>query len=325
MTAVRPWPPPPDAATARPESSEARTERLIGRLRIVVGAVIVAVAALAVVESWDDVRGALALMEPLDLVGSELLVLLGLGLSVLTWRRSLGEVGSALGLPTASRVYLLGQLGKYLPGSVWALLAQAELGRAVGVPRARGLAASLIAVAVNACTGLAMGVVLIPRVSDRPWAVWSIVILATLCAVALAPPVLTRLVDAGLRVVNRPQLERPVTWRGIATAGSWSVASAICYGLSVWILAVAVGAPAGETLALCIAGVPLAMNVGLFVFVTPSGLGVREAVIVAALSPVLEPSEGLAVALVARFVFTAADLLAAATVFPLRPRPAEAT
>ena len=47
--------------------------------------------------------------------------------------------------------------------------------------------------------------------------------------------------------------------------------------------------------------------------------------IVAALSPVLETSEGLAVALVARFVFTVADVLAAAAVFPLRPRPAGAT
>ena len=105
--------------------------------------------------------------------------------------------------------------------------------------------------------------------SDRAWATWSIVVLATLCAVALAPPILTRLVDLGLRVVNRPRLERPVTWRGIATAGCWSVASWACYGLSVWILAVAAGAPEGETLALCLAGVPLAMNVGLFVLVTP--------------------------------------------------------
>ena len=139
MVAVRAWPPPPDAATDRPESGEARTERVIARLRIVVGAVIVAVAALTVVESWDDVRGTLDLMEPLDLLESELLVLLGLGLSVL----DLAAVGSARSdppseFPTASRIYLLGQLGKYLPGSVWALLAQAELGRAVGVPGRAG-------------------------------------------------------------------------------------------------------------------------------------------------------------------------------------------
>jgi uncharacterized membrane protein YbhN (UPF0104 family) len=313
-----------DAAPNQGGETEAGSERLVGRLRLVVGVVILAVAAIAVIRSWDDVRGTLSLMSPLDIVGSELLVLVGLSLSVLTWRRALSEVGSVLEASTAARVYLLGQLGKYLPGSVWALFAQAELGHAVGVPRARGLTASVIAVAVNACTGVAMGVLLLPHVSDRVWATWSLVLLVALCAVALAPPILTRLVDLGLRIVRRPQLERPMTWTGIGTAGCWSVASWLSYGLSVWVLAVAAGAPQGEALALCLAGVPLAMNIGLFVIVTPSGLGVREAVFVAALSPVLATPEALAVALVARFLFTIADLLAAAVVFPLRPRPAGA-
>ncbi len=89
-------------------------------------------------------------------------------------------------------------------------------------------------------------------------------------------------------------------------------------------LAVSVGAPAGQSLLLCVARVPLAMIAGLVVFIAPSGLGVREAALVAALTPVLEPSQGLAVALLARLVFTAADFVAALAVVPLRTRPAEA-
>jgi hypothetical protein len=62
------------------------------------------------------------------------------------------------------------------------------------------------------------------------------------------------------------------------------------------------------------------MGVGLLVVVAPSGIGVREAIVVAVLAPVLNGSEALAVALVARLIFTLADLLAAAVVVPVRIR-----
>jgi hypothetical protein len=137
--------------------------------------------------------------------------------------------------------------------------------------------------------------------------------------------VLTRLVDFGLRLVRRPAVERAISWQGILAASGWSVVSWVSYGTSVWVLAVAVGAPAGESLPLCLGGMALAMTVGFLVVVAPSGIGVREAVIVASLSPVLDRSEALAVALLARLVFTVADLVAAAVVVPVRVRASGAT
>ena len=44
------------------------------------------------------------------------------------------------------------------------------------------------------------------------------------------------------------------------------------------------------------------MTAGFLVFIAPSGIGVREAVLVAALSPVLDTGEALSVALVVRLV-----------------------
>jgi uncharacterized membrane protein YbhN (UPF0104 family) len=66
------------------------------------------------------------------------------------------------------------------------------------------------------------------------------------------------------------------------------------------------------------------MNAGLLVFVAPSGIGIREAVLVAALAPVLDHSDAFAVALVARVLFTVADLVAAIAVLPVSTRRREA-
>ena len=64
----------------------------------------------------------------------------------------------------------------------------------------------------------------------------------------------------------------------------------------------------------------LAITLGFVVVVAPSGIGVREAVLVATLAPVLDTSQALAIALVARLLFTVADLIAAAVVALIRNR-----
>ena len=66
-------------------------------------------------------------------------------------------------------------------------------------------------------------------------------------------------------------------------ATAWSLVSWLAYGVSVWVLAVGAGAPAGESFLLCLGGAALAMTAGFLVFIAPSGIGIREAVLVAAL------------------------------------------
>ena len=65
--------------------------------------------------------------------------------TMLVWRALMAGVGSPLSVGVASRVLFIGQLGKYLPGSVWPVLAQMELASDHKVPRARTAAASVTA------------------------------------------------------------------------------------------------------------------------------------------------------------------------------------
>jgi uncharacterized membrane protein YbhN (UPF0104 family) len=176
-----------------------------------------------------------------------------------------------------------------------------------------------VAIGINILTGLALGAILVPSLlhGGAARSVLLVVLLAGF-AVALSPAILTRLVNTGLRIVKQPVLARRVTWGGVLSASGLSVLSWVSYGASVWVLAIAAGAAPLESLVYCVAGVALAMTVGVLVVIAPSGVGVREAVIAAALSPVLTSSDALAVALVARLVFTLADLLAALAVLPVR-------
>ena len=194
------------------------------------------------------------------------------------------ELGSPSGLAHAAKIYLIGQLGKYVPGSFWAFLVQMEIAHRVRVPRSRALAASIVAAGIAVAQRPGCRPPRHPERRREPGPRYSAVaVLVVVFAAALSPPVLTRLVNLVMRVMRRPPLEQARTWHGMLAATAWALVSWLGYGVSVWVLAVGAGAPAGESFLLCLGGAALAMTAGFLVFLAPSGIGIREAVLVAAL------------------------------------------
>src|SRR5262249_8422559 len=63
--------------------------------------------------------------------------IVALVLGMMLWREVLADLGSRLSFTDTWRIMFIGQLAKYLPGSIWAVVAQAELGADYGVPRSR--------------------------------------------------------------------------------------------------------------------------------------------------------------------------------------------
>src|SRR5258708_22278806 len=97
-------------------------------------AVTVALGGYAVARGWSGVRTSLGHLGFLPVVAALISVLMGLFATMLVWRLLLEALGSPLPVRAAARIMFIGQLGKYLPGSVWPVLAQMELGNAYRVP-----------------------------------------------------------------------------------------------------------------------------------------------------------------------------------------------
>lgn len=103
-------------------------------------------------------RGALAQalqqLSIVSLVASGLLVVAGLVAQMLSWRALFAGRGSNLpSLRASAQIYYIGQLGKYVPGSVWAVVAQSELGAEHRLSRSRSAVVALGALAVLVVTG----------------------------------------------------------------------------------------------------------------------------------------------------------------------------
>ena len=272
----------------------------------------VAAFAVALAGQWSEVVQRLADQEPVVLVGSLGLALVGVFVSFLLWRGTLATLGSTLPLRPAARLFFVTQLGKYLPGAVWPVLAQMRAGRELGVPRQRMGLAFLLTLGVTTLVGVQLGVAALPALLRAEGRVVLLGLLAVpLLLVLLVPRVLNALLDRALRLLRRPGLDVPLSARDVSRGVGVAVVFWLLYSGHVWLLAVGLGADPLETFPVALGGFAIAFSLGPLLVVLPAGAGVREAVLVVLLSGVLSTPDATAVALTSRAVLILTDGLLA--------------
>jgi uncharacterized membrane protein YbhN (UPF0104 family) len=273
-------------------------------------AVAAGLAVYGLASQWDAVSAALAKLAWYDVAGSLACVLAGLGCAMLAWRALLAGLGSPLPLPAAIRVMFIGQLGKYLPGAVWALAAQVELARDYDVPRRRSTAASLVGMAVTLMVGLMAAGLMLPLTSAHAIEhYWWVLAVTPLAAACLLPRVIRFGLNLALRVLRRPPLEETVGAAAMARALAWTTLGWLFYGAHAWFLISDFADKGVHTFALALGGYALAWAVGFLIIFFPGGIGPREVALIAVLAPVMPSGSALVVALASRVVMTVGDLV----------------
>jgi glycosyltransferase 2 family protein len=278
----------------------------------------------AVVDQWPQVSAGFAELGAGTIVAALAVVLLALVATMQVWRTLLVASGSRLPFRAAARIFFVGQIGKYLPGAVWSVLAQMELGQVQHVPRRRSAMVAALTLVISLTAGLlttaaaTLPILAASVTAGYRWAFLAVPVVL-LC---LHPRVLNPLIEALLRLARRPPMEQPLSGRAILAATLWAVLSWVLFGVHVWLLAVRMGAPSGRTVLLAIGGFAFAWCIGFLVVFAPAGAGVREVILIAALSPVLSVGKATAVALASRLMTTVGDLVTAgaAAWFSRRPR-----
>lgn len=280
-------------------------------LRYVLLVAVVGFAVFYLVTQWSAVSATIVRIPWQSLVLSFVLVVVGLLAGTLSWVAVLNGLGPKVPVARASQVMLVGQLGKYVPGSVWSYVLQMELGRQYGILRPRVLVTSLYAAGIGVVSSLVLGAFALPFVSARHPALLWLFLLLPVGLVCLHPRVMTWLASLVLKIFRRPPLDHEVAFVTVAKAVGWSLVAYVCYGLHLWLLVNALVNPDFGTLVLLTGAMALGFTVSLFAFIFPSGVGVREAVLVGAMALLLTVPQASALSLVSRAMFTAADVLAA--------------
>ncbi len=271
----------------------------------------------AVADQWTDFKTGLDRLGVVAAIEALACVLVGLFLTMQVWRSLLTAAGSRLSVRAAARIFFIGQLGKYVPGSVWPVLIQMELGRTYKVPRQRSATTAMLSMMIGLTSGLLATLVGLPFLSggsaQKYW--WAFLFIPVLL-VCLHPRVLNPVIALGLRLMHKPAPETPLTARVIGTAIVVNLVSWLFNGLQIWVMTTRLGVHGGHTVLMAIGAYAFAWCVGFLIVLAPAGAGIREVILIAELSSLLGggasgTAAATAIALVSRGVTILGDLAGA--------------
>jgi glycosyltransferase 2 family protein len=261
------------------------------------------------VRSWPEVRPLLGDIGWRNAVVGLVLAVGATATMAAAWRLLLPDLGVRLPGRKAAEVFFVGQLGKYVPGSVWSVIAQMELSREHQVPRSRVAIASMLSMVIGVLAALIVaGATLSWSGSELGVYAWAFAVLP-LGVVLLHPRLLSRLVDGALRRSGHGSLTEPLRWTTVLGSSFTAVVSWLLFGAQAVAIAAPLGVHGPREVALVVGAFALSWVVGFLVVIAPAGLGVREACLVLVTSPVLDSTSAFTLAIVSRALMTAADLL----------------
>ncbi|MEW1955081.1 lysylphosphatidylglycerol synthase domain-containing protein [Terrabacter sp. NPDC080008] len=293
-----------------------KRSQILTVLRVGIALVTLAAVGYAVARNWADMSVQLGKISWSTFAWSTLAAGVGTWLTMIGWKTLLRDLGSDLHVAPASGVYFVGQLGKYLPGSLWSVLVQADIGSHLKVPRRRTAVTGLLALGLSLLTGLLVGLpaasLLLTRESGGFdwWLLLGLPILVVLCF----PRLLNAIIDRALRLLKRQPLEQQLSGGAVLRAVGIFVLVWLSFGIHTLLLARAVagdGTPHPDLTMAALTGYALAVSLGMLTVVLPAGLGAREGLLTLALATAIPTPAAAAVAIMSRFIVTVVDVACA--------------
>lgn len=234
------------------------------------------------------------------------------GIAVIAWRFSLRSVECSVPLRELARIHLLSQFGKYLPGNVGQHIGKLSMAAQYGLPKGQVFASMLIdtlavLIAAGLCSLPALDLIR-PYLALTDTVRIGLVVAGLLAAVAAASSLLVERVRR--RAVGTLRLHAIKQPSAIPLAILAHGANFVAGAATLWLVAHALGnAPLGSTLPLC--GVfSAAWLLGFLIPGAPAGVGVRDAVLLVGLTPLVGSEGAMVVSALHRIITTIGDVLA---------------
>jgi uncharacterized membrane protein YbhN (UPF0104 family) len=254
------------------------SRRLAWRIaQIALTAVVVALVARKLVQEWGAVRAALEHAHPnwLALVASAVIVLATYALLIETWRVLLRGWEHDIPYLDAARIWTISNLGKYLPGKVWAITALVVMTRRYGVSAAEGAATSVLLTLINTIVGFVVAIVAGAALLQLPPVL--VVVVAVLAMVVLASPAaLPKIGVMAGRVFGRTIVLRPLPHRVLLISAVLTAVAWMMYGIAFRLFVLGVLGVAPGALRDYVAVFAGSYLLGFVAIFSPAGVGVRE-------------------------------------------------
>ncbi|PIE51537.1 hypothetical protein CSA37_11045 [Candidatus Fermentibacteria bacterium] len=249
-------------------------------------------------------------------LGSMVLLAIHLMLAGLTWERVTTLSGGGIGFIRGFAIHFLSQVGKYIPGKVWAAMGKYSLSRYSGLTAAQvgqGLILETVFIVLGCLTAT---IPLMPFIAEKaglaPAAGTVLAVIpAAILLMSVHPFFFRKLAVLAAKVMKSTGSLREFSFTEMICLYPIYLSLFVVLGVAFWVLALSFGLVMPFFPGVLI--YPAAMGIGYLAIFAPGGLGARELTAVwfiHVLVPDCEPGLAELVTLVARLWITAGEVIA---------------
>lgn len=235
-----------------------------------------------------------------------------LGLAVCwTWLlRSVAGATGSIALAAGVRVWTSSMLSRYVPGNIWHLLGRVAFAGSLGVSKGQVLASAAVEQLLTLVGAAAVFALSVPFWRGSPGAYLWLLLLVPVALLLLHPRLSGPVVALAARLLRRPELAWRYSYGEIVGIVAAYTAANLASGLALLVVLGALAPVDAGAGALVIGVSGLAWAVGYLSFLTPSGLGVREAVLAALLAQIVPLPVAAVGSLIYRLVLSVGEVVA---------------
>lgn len=295
---------------SRPLPNRLARSRWIGLL---IGAIVLIAWALFLANQLDELRAYPWDISPSALIMAMLWSAIYFGGLAYCWALLLRHMSNNphdVSLHIAARIWLLSMMTRYIPGNVWHILSRVALANEVGVARTTVLSSATIEQLLTILGAMVVFALTLPLWDVIPAGhVWWLLLIP--CGLVLVHPLL---LGRGLRLLavrfRRPELAWDYTYPTMLLLIIGYSLVTLCSGLALYTLLWGLTPITPHHLPIVLGASSLAWTLGYLSFLTPSGLGVREGILVALLMQIYPLPIAIVGSLLHRLVSTLGELIA---------------
>ena len=243
-------------------------------------------------------------------VASSLLLMIGYAISAANWAYIVNDLGGPqIPKVDAIRLFMIANLGRYIPGKIWQIAGLAALAKDRGVAPGTAVGAAVLGqgIALVVAAGLGIGVydTILP---PGYFSLISIVLIGSVIVLATIPVSFKAGAKLWLSFRGSQTIETPNPTSGLCWLLLYLV-NWIVYALAFWMMVVSFDSDI--SLIPVAAAFPAAYVLGYLMIFAPAGLGVREGFLIVFLSPHLGLGPSGVIAVVARLWTTLTEVVPA--------------
>ncbi|MCK4301971.1 MAG: flippase-like domain-containing protein [candidate division Zixibacteria bacterium] len=281
---------------------------LVRAVKFLLAVTVIYFAGQQLVSNWAEVSGYQWTLDPPMLALSVVLHLLTFALFSKVWCLLIRAFGFDVPLRHGFKIAYIANLGRYIPGKFWPVIGMIYLLKKIRIDMETAFASWGVATLLGLPPAFLVGFITFYFFPDMLSGIWGdnlgvgplLAVIATFGAsgfLVFAPDRTMALFNWVIGLLRRPPVQFKLSRKTAMQVYGGYFVCWVCYGLAFYTFVNGVMAEPGIPLAAGIGAFVTAYLIGyLFVF-SPGGLGAREWVLIAVLTPFLGPiASGLAVA-----------------------------